>query len=346
MYFVGINIGLDKTTVSRSPGYNGEPVSQIPLKLANCKNEESIETAICKKDGKWSLVYDVRNFRSDDIRSDFKGPISRLSRDNRDALRVFVELIFQNILEYYSDLRYISPDNKNFEIGIACPSAWVREDSNAQQAYLNFFRNEYGVPVDFCMKENDATYYRCEGFNREASVFVIDVGTSVTDFSTYVKSKCIQNCYWGRNLGTHRIVDALIPHILQYENNSENLYKLQEFRRSLGVDLDIWTRLELFVQEAVDCYFFEKHDCFRLEVTYNYLTPSWSGPKWDRCIEFEASKEEFNKIIDSYTSAVKDALVNTKIRLDRCGITPTKVLLSGSSTGVSFIREYVEQRVG
>ena len=187
MYFVGINIGIDKTTVSRSPGYNGEQVSQIILNqhLHGGLGSKIIDTAICKNNGEWSLVHYVKDFRSDDIRSGFKGPISRLNPNTREALRVFVKLIFHNILIYDTDLRYNSPDDKNFELGIACPSQWEREDLNAQQEYLNFFRYECGVPVDFCMKEDDAKYYsRCERFNRDESVLVIDIGTSVIDFST------------------------------------------------------------------------------------------------------------------------------------------------------------------
>lgn len=131
MYFVGINIGIDKTTVSRSPGYNGEQVSQIILNPHSHGGLGSkiIDTAICKNNGEWSL--DVKDFRSDDIRYGFKGPISRLDPNNREALREFVKLIFHNILINDPDLIYTSPDNKNFELGIACPLDWVRQDPNA-----------------------------------------------------------------------------------------------------------------------------------------------------------------------------------------------------------------------
>lgn len=80
-------------------------------------------------------------------------------------------------------MRYNSPNDKNFELGIACPFGWVRENPNAQQEYLDFFRNECGVPIDFCMIENDATSYsQGERFNVDGTVLVIDIGTSVIDF--------------------------------------------------------------------------------------------------------------------------------------------------------------------
>lgn len=344
MYFVGINIGIDKTTVSRSPGYNGERVSQIILNPHRGLGREVIDTAICKNNGDWSLVYDSTTFKSNNVRCGFKGPISKLSPVEKESMMVFIELLFNNILINDPDLIYDSPDNKNFELGIACPLDWELQDPNAQQEYLDFFRNECGVPVDLCMKENDARFYsQWERFNGDDSVFVIDISTSTIDFSTYVKSKCVSECCWGNNLGTHHIVNCLLGHILKEYNNAKNLQKLKEFRNSMGFEGDILTQLSLYVQALVDLYFLEKHHAFRLLVSYSELTPLWPGPVWDICIAFEASKDEFNKIIAGYTSAVHNALVNTKIRLDRFGITPTNVLLSGSCTGVSLIREYVEQ---
>lgn len=345
MYFVGINIGQDVTTVSRSPGYNGERVSQIILNPHSHGGfgGESIDTAICKNNGEWSLVQHARVYRLDDIRYGFKGPISRLGPNNREALRVFIKLLFHNILINDPDLIYTSPDNKNFELGIACPFEWVREDYQVQQEYLDFFRYECGVPVDFCMKEDDAKYYsRCERFNGDESVLVIDIGTSVIDFSTYVKSKCVYECCWGINLGTHHIVDSLLGHILKDNNNAKNLQKLKEFRNSKGYEGDILTELSLYVQTRVEEYFIERRDVFRLHLPYEELT-HWPGPGWEICIAFEASREEFNKIIGCYLSAVKDAIVNTKVRLDQYKIIPNMVFITGDRTGFEYIKKYAEE---
>lgn len=348
MYFVGINIGIDKTTVSRSPGYNGEQVSQIILNPHSHGGlgGKSIDTAICKNNGEWSLVQHARDYRLDDIRYGVKGPISRLDPNNREALREFVKLIFHNILINDPDLIYTSPDNKNFELGIACPLDWELQDPNAQQEYLDFFRNECGVPVDLCMKENDARFYsQWERFNGDDSVFVIDISTSTIDFSTYVKSKCVSECCWGINLGTHHIVNCLLGHILKEYNNAKNLQKLKEFRNSMGFEGDILTQLSLYVQAQVERYFIEWQDEFLLLLPYRELTPNWPGPRWDICVEFEASKNEFDKIISGYTSAVKDAIVNSKARLDQYKIIPNMVYITGDRTGFKYIKKYADKRV-
>lgn len=347
MYFVGINIGIDKTTVSRLPGYNGEQVSQIILDPH--LGRESIDTAICKSknDVEWSLVYN-KVFRSDDIRSDFKGPISRLGPIEREAMMAFARLIFQTILTHDTDLEYNpESDEKNFVLGIACTVEWVRENPNAQQEYLDFFRNECGVPVDFCMNEKDAIYYsRCERFNEDDSVFVIDIGTSLIDFSTYVKSRCVSQCCWGTNLGTHMIQDALMPHIYGFDKNRENVARLKQFKANNGFIDNVEAAISLFVRSAIEEFYTENRDSFRLGIEYQELTARWTGYPWDICIAYDVSKDEFNRIIANYMQRIHETLQNARIKLNTNGITPKRILLSGGAIGMPFIQEYAEQIFG
>ena len=67
-YYIGIDFGHGETTVSRVPGYNGEPVSQIAIKDGNSKDEKKIISAVCKKNNEWSLVYGAEDFKSSDLR--------------------------------------------------------------------------------------------------------------------------------------------------------------------------------------------------------------------------------------------------------------------------------------
>ena len=224
MYFVGIDFGHGETTVSRVPGYNGAPVSQIAIKPSNNNEGKKIVSAVCRRNNKWSLVYGTEDYKLEDIREGFKGRISQMSERDKESMREFAKLIFATILKNDTDLEYHSPDDKNFELGIACPSDWVRVDSNSQQEYLNFFRYECGLPVDHCIKESDAAFFtKFSGYASNDKVFVIDLGSSTIDFTTYSDSKCISSCCWGANLGAHRIEDALKPHIYRFDKNKENV---------------------------------------------------------------------------------------------------------------------------
>ena len=49
MYFVGIDFGHGETTVSRVPGYNGAPVSQIAIKPSNNNEGKKIVSAVCRR---------------------------------------------------------------------------------------------------------------------------------------------------------------------------------------------------------------------------------------------------------------------------------------------------------
>lgn len=336
MYFVGINIGIDKTTVSRSPGYNGAAVSQIALKNVRRPEGKSIDTAICKNDGEWSLGFIWYN-----VINNFFGCPWKMTVKESEPMREFANLIFNAILQHDSDLFYNQTSKeKNFVLGITIPSDWVRYSLDAEQQYINFFKYECGLPVDCCMSRSNAIYNSRE-FNINDSVLIIDIESGAIDFSTYVKSKCVQACCWGGNVGTQKIVDILITSILQYGNNAQNLRKLKEFRNSKGLHGDVLAVLSLFVQVQVEKYFLEKQDAFMLHLRYCELTPNWPGPPWDICVEFEASKDEFDKIITRYIASVNNTLANAKIRLNQNGIIPNQVIISGNTAGVISIGEYV-----
>lgn len=345
MYFVCIDIGIDKTTVSRSPGYNGAAVSQVALRNANCDFEKFIETEICKRDDKWTIVSSHQDHASNQVNRNFFGCPWEMTVKERGPMREFANLIFDAILNNDSDLHYNSiTKEKNFVLGVTCTSDWIYSFSDAEQQYIDFLKYECGLPIDCCLDRSNAIYNsRYNIFKENDSVLIIDVGSSTIDFSIYVKSRCISSCCYGANVGTHSIVDILIRHILHDGNNAENLQKLIEFRNSMGYDGDILSKLSLYVQTSVERYFLEKQYAFSLRLSYNELTPGWSGSPWDVCIAFYASKNEFDKIITRYIASVNNTLANAKIRLNQNGIIPNQVIISGNTAGVMFIRDYVAQ---
>lgn len=345
MYFVCIDIGIDKTTVSRSPGYNGAAVSQVALRNANCDFEKFIETEICKRDDKWTIVSNHQDHASNQVNRNFFGCPWKMTVKERGPMREFANLIFDAILNNDSDLHYNSiTKEKNFVLGVTCTSDWIYSFSDAEQQYIDFLKYECGLPIDCCLDRSNAIYNsRYNIFKENDSVLIIDVGSSTIDFSIYVKSRCISSCCYGANVGTHSIVDILIRHILHDGNNAENLQKLIEFRNSMGYDGDILSKLSLYVQTSVERYFLEEQYAFSLRLSYNELTPGWSGSPWDVCIAFYASKNEFDKIITRYIASVNNTLANAKIRLNQNGIIPNQVIISGNTAGVMFIRDYVAQ---
>ncbi len=347
MYFVGIDFGHGETTVSRAPGYNGAPVSQIALKPSNNNEGKKIVSAVCRRNNQWSLVYGKQDYKLEDIREGFKARISKMTERDKESMREFAKLIFATILKNDTDLEYNSPDDKNFELGIACPSDWIREDENSQQEYLNFFREECGLPVDHCIKESDAAFFtKFSGYASNDKVFVIDLGSSTIDFTTYSESKCISSCCWGANLGAHRIEDALMPHIYGFAKNRENVARLKQFKTNNGLIDNVEAAISLFVRSNKEEFYTENRDSFKLRIDYNDLTSRWAGDEWECCIGYNASRDEFNRVIANYMQSIHETLQNAKIKLNTNGITPNRILLSGGASRMPFIREYAEQIFG
>lgn len=343
MYYIGIDFGHGETTVSRAPGYNGAPVSQIAIKTANNNEGKKIVSAVCKKNGTWSLVYGPQDYRRDDIREGFKGRISKMTDRDKESMREFAKLIFNTILENDTDLQYESADNKNFELGIACPSDWVREDPNAQQEYLDFFRNECGLPVDHCIKESDAAFFtKFDKYDKNDKVFVIDLGSSTIDFTTYAGAKCITSCCWGANLGAHLIEDALMPYILQSGMNTKNIKTLKDFKTAKGYFGDVESAISLFVRGEKENYYSGQQEEYSVCLKYDDLTPGWTGQKWDVCLGYSVSKEDFERIVSNYMNSIREVLNNAKAKLGQNGIVPNRVMLSGGASRMPFIKEYAK----
>ena len=355
MIYIGIDFGHGETTVSRVPGYNGSPVSQIALTNTNTANKK-IKSAVCKKNDKWSLVYSPDDYRSDDLREGFKAMVKGpdnceyrvMSPKERESMRVFARLVFDAILHYDNELIYNSFEDRNFVLGIACPSGWVNEYPNAQQEYLDFFRTECGLPVDICIKESDAAFFTKfynQQYNVNDRVFVIDLGSSTIDFTTYSGGKCISDLCWGECLGTHLIDDLLVNAIINEGYNAANIAKLNALRQQAGLS-DCSSILLHYIRECRERYYMHEYfECgaqFLMWVNCAELTPNWTGYSWDS-VRYKATQNEYENIISSYMDRMRDTLQNAKIRLEQHDITPNKVLLSGGACNMPFVQAFARE---
>lgn len=356
MYYIGIDFGHGETTVSRVPGYNGNPVSQVALRNANDAADKKIISAVCIKNDKWSLVYSPSDYAAKDLREGFKAMVNTgdgrtdikcMSERDKESMKEFAKLIFKTILEQDSDLIYNQESNeKNFELGIACPSDWTRIDPNSQQKYLDFFRNECGLPVDHCIKESDAAFFsKFSRYTKDDCVFVIDLGSSTIDFTTYSGGKCITSCCWGENQGAHKIDDALVSAIRQTGNNAENVNKLNNHRQQIGWG-DCYAAISLHARKAKELFYSKNQDDepeFSIGVPFADLTLKWPGGPWDYCIGFRAPNKEYNKLVENYMLGIHEILKNAKIKLNQNGIFPNRILLSGGACRMNFVQKYAKE---
>ena len=346
-YYIGIDFGHGETTVSRVPGYNGMPVSQIPLKPGNSAYEKKVISAICYKNDNWSLVFGQSDYQKDRLQVGFKGVIHDLSEENREALRIFAQLIFERILDADREIVYKSVDERNFVLGIACPTEWSSKEVNgyksAKEEYLDFFRSKCKLPVDFCINESDAAFFtKYNDQNPTESVFVIDLGSSTIDFTTFVNYKVDEKLCWGSTKGAHRIEDILIKQILDTGDNRVNLMDVVRMREKTYVTSDITPALSLYIRQQKERHYIDKLDHIQVNLLIRDFVFQPREMKF--CVLWVAYKDEYERIIESYIQELQNEIIKAKQRLTLNGITPARVILSGGAARMPFFEQCVRDQ--
>lgn len=348
IYFVGIDFGHGETSVSRVPGTNGQKVSRIPLRISKDFSDHKIFSAICQNEnGEWQFVWSKDDLKRPQVMEGFKGQIRKLSVPKRDALREFAKLVFKAILQNDSDLKYDPKTGKaNFVICIANPSEWRRQSTEIPQEYLKFFQQEAGIkPIAMCINESDAAFYTKFGdYKSTDQVFVIDLGSSTIDFTTYNNTVLNPECCWGHNLGAHLVEDKLVEfgysEAEEHEENSQNMIQVADWRRQHNLG-PAEPALSLAARFAKESYFTRAQNgstMYELDVKMRELIPNWpkkSQPAFSITIE----SDDVNNVIKDYIHDLELALSNAAKKLKSYGISPTKVLLSGGASRMTFVKD-------
>lgn len=354
-YYIGIDFGHGETSVSRVPGLNGNPVSRIPLRISGNFAEQKVYSAICRDDnGKWKFVGSKDDLKRKDVKEGFKGMIHTLDDEKREALCEFAKLVFKTILNNDKELHY-NPETgeANFVICIANPSDWRRQNINNPKEYLTFFQKEAGIkPAKMCINESDAAFYtKFKGYTPSDKVFVIDLGSSTIDFTTYQNSICNHECCWGANLGAHLVEDKLVDFgytkAEEKKENIEGMHLVTHKREELYLG-PAESALSLAARFAKESYFTKCNEndggisTYELDVKVRDLVPNWDK-KTQRAFSVIIDSPDVNTIIQDYISALSLALSNATKKLQGYGISPNKVLLSGGASRMPFVKKLTEE---
>ncbi len=222
-FYIGIDFGHEETKVSCVSGTNRESISRILLR----KSGDFIYEIYRYDKYEWKFVRSMEYLKCKELREGFKGMIHNLPEYKREALREFAKLVFNAILDNDEDLRY-DPETgmANFVICIANPSDWRRQSFKNPKECLTFFQEGADFkPAKMCINESDAAFYTIfEEYTPSDTVFVIDLGSSSIDFSTYQNTICNHECCWAENLGAHIIEDKIVEYgYTEAENKEENI---------------------------------------------------------------------------------------------------------------------------
>lgn len=234
----------------------------------------------------------------------------------------------------------------NFAICIATPSEWRRLDPNTPQEYLRFFKEECGIaPAILCINESDAAFFSkydesSSSYSKIDSVFVIDLGSSTIDYTTYSNGKCIPEGCDGANLGAHTRENQIIS--MAFQTNIGNLKKAEELRASLGVERKIDAALSLFARLAKERFYTNKAKSFVLRISFGDLAPI--DVNHDLYLEdafrVKLTAEEFDSVISDYREQLDKSLESQARNLrDNVMITPKHVILSGGASRMQFVED-------
>lgn len=351
-FFVGIDFGHGETSVSRVPGTNAQKVSRVPLRISGDFSDQKVFSAICRSsNGEWQFVWSKDDLKRPDVMEGFKGMINKLPSAKREALREFAKLVFKTILENDTELKYDHKTGEaNFVICIANPSDWRRQSPNNPKEYLAFFQNEAGIkPAKMCINESDAAFYtKFDDYSPSDKVFVIDLGSSTIDFTTYHNSVCIHECCWGHNLGAHLVEDKLVEYgytsAEEKEANIANMLVVTEQRKALHLG-QAESALSLAARFEKEPYFTRVKNgptMYNLEVKVRDLVPNWPK-KSESAFTVIIDSSDVEVIIKDYILDLKLALSNAVKKLESYGISPNKVLLSGGASRMPFVKELTMQ---
>ena len=181
MYLIGIDFGHGETTASL---YNTESrrgtVDRLHILDGSTLESCKVESAVCRnKDGEWQFAKDITDYASPDFTLHFKAPMNEITPKNKEAFAAFIRLVFEHILENQNFLQYGPNGERNFEIYVACPSDWKKENAKQIQEYKDFISGI--IPVDWIILESDAAYFKfkaepnvAQNFS-DSSVLVIDI---------------------------------------------------------------------------------------------------------------------------------------------------------------------------
>lgn len=257
---------------------------------------------------------------------------------DRQTIRSFLETYYRLLKE---SKQIVGGDASHFYIG--CPSGWsVREREEYQQLL-----KEAGVKLLNVVPESRAAFMQAkEGgkldYNElKSAVLIIDIGSSTTDF-TLVKSLSEIPLDFGRNaLGAALIDRAIFARTLASHEHKALLAEVFEthpyhkFRCELQcrkVKEDYFSNESLYSDQS----FARGFECISPQI---YFIPQVNKLIMEEILNQPLPQLENKSWIQSFREAVSE----TKEKLEQQGIVPKVILMTGGASRMKFTRQICEE---
>jgi molecular chaperone DnaK (HSP70) len=259
--------------------------------------------------------------------------------DYRKTISKFLEIYYHFLKE---SKQIEGGETSQFFVG--CPSGWSVSD---REEYQNLLK-ESGIPLLSVVPESRAAFMHAKEAGKldydklKSSVLIVDIGSSTTDF-TLVKSLHEIPIDFGSNaLGGSLIDKAIFARtVANHEDKAllEGVFEQYPHHQA---------RCELACRKA-------KEDYFSNELLYNHPQTFARGfesineqiyfiPQVNRAIAQEILHQPLPELEGkSWIESFREAVNVAKEKLDRQGIVPKLLLMTGGASRMKFTREICEE---
>lgn len=342
MYLIGIDFGHGETTASfYSTNSTNGTVERLHILDGQTPESCKVESAVCRneKSGDWQFAKDIRDYALPDFTLHFKAPMNEITPKNKEAFGAFIKLVFEHIVQNQSFLNY-NPvtGERNFEIYVACPSGWGKEDANQIQEYKKFVSSI--IPVDWVIKESDAAYFKFKAEQRfvDTSVLVIDIGSSTIDFTAYGKDVSKPSTD-GRKHGASAVENVIFKY---FEKSDSGFNKAKQEAEPLCTQghLNWRNAVTHYVKGQKEDFYTNELNTLMLDLT-NKMICNDKGRIFDASV---IAKEQLeNEILVPYRQTLLQDLNDEKLRLEKeqIGI-PKIVVLTGGASRMPWLQKLVK----
>lgn len=343
MYLIGIDFGHGETTASFYDTENEKGlVKRLHILDGNTLESCKVESAVCrnKETGKWQFARDFRDYALPDFTLHFKAPMNEITPKNKEAFAAFIKLVFEHILDNQSSFLKYDPltGERNFEIHVACPSGWGKEDETQIQEYKKFISSI--IPVDWIIKESDAAYFKfkAETDFPATSVLVIDIGSSTIDFTAY-GANAAEPSSEGPKHGASAVENLIYKYFEEHDADF-NVAKQNAKSKCIDENLNWRNAVVHYIKSQKEEFYTQKYAVLSLDLANNSIC-NIKGRVFDY---YEISNEQLNdEILKPYRQTLLQDLNAEKNELEKNQIgIPQLVVLTGGASRMPWFQRLVK----
>lgn len=364
-YLVGIDFGNGETAAYCTPnprywqGKDEKPKAEGPLKIRRDDNPGVMkQRTVIHVDGNGNYSLYGSGMVMLGLKRRFKSMDDSTKRVYKRAYGAFIQEIYKRIVDNNSHLQDDFHGNSNFELCIASPTNWEKEEKEEYIAFFNKALEPYHRQVLWVINESDAAYFTHR--DDRNNVLVIDYGSSTIDYTLMSHGKKVSDDSWSNELGAKGIEMAMKnAYAFAPPKAGQTMSEYQQMRTQLQALLqdkqyafvDIEQTLELIFREEKERAYAAQRDRYSVTSSFGEITGDLQLE--DIVVRhsgyFSNCQDEYGKhegVCEGYIELVKKDFKDLKEKVNGklpAGEHLNKIILSGGACNMKWVGEIVEK---